>query len=75
MYYRGSEEDVLERFIGAAREYDFHNLIRICADNPFLDVKGTVSLLNFHLENQNDYTGYKLSNGLPSIKSHSGSLG
>jgi spore coat polysaccharide biosynthesis protein SpsF len=73
--YRGSEENVLERFIGAARENEFHNLIRICADNPFLDVKGTVSLLNIHLENQNDYTGYKLANGLPTIKSHLGLWG
>lgn len=34
--YRGSEQNVLERFIKAAKLKDFDYVIRICADNPFL---------------------------------------
>ena len=37
-YFRGSENDVLQRFIDAAKEFNAENLIRVCADNPFLDV-------------------------------------
>ena len=38
--YRGSEKDVLERFIKAAEENEVDGIIRICSDNPFLDWHG-----------------------------------
>ena len=37
-YFRGSESDVLDRFIQAANHYYVSKIIRICADNPFLDI-------------------------------------
>ena len=37
-YFRGSENDVLQRFIDAAKEFNAENIIRVCADNPFLDI-------------------------------------
>ncbi len=73
--YRGSENNVLDRFIEAAKFHNFDNIIRICADNPFLDIKGTIGLLEQHLENLNDYTGYKVNGDIPSIKSHLGLWG
>ena len=35
--FRGSESDVLTRFYLAASHYDGDNILRICADNPFID--------------------------------------
>ena len=37
-YFQGSENDVLQRFIDAAEIQDAEHIIRICADNPFLDI-------------------------------------
>src|SRR5690242_9830872 len=33
----GSEDDVLDRFSSAAREFAAVHVVRICADNPFVD--------------------------------------
>jgi spore coat polysaccharide biosynthesis protein SpsF len=35
--FRGSEENVLQRFIDAAHQYQVDVIIRVCADNPFLN--------------------------------------
>ena len=35
--FRASEENVLERYIDCAIENNFSNIIRVCADNPFID--------------------------------------
>jgi spore coat polysaccharide biosynthesis protein SpsF len=71
-YYRGSENDVLQRFIDAAKEFDAENIIRVCADNPFLDVF-YIELLIEKFENFNcDYLSYITSDGTPSIKTHYG---
>jgi spore coat polysaccharide biosynthesis protein SpsF len=71
-YYRGSENDVLQRFINAAKEFDAENIIRVCADNPFLDVF-YIELLIEKFENFNcDYLSYVTSDGTPSIKTHYG---
>jgi len=73
--FRGSENNVLERFIDAARSNKFDHIIRVCADNPFFDIKGTVELLDKHFESLSDYTGFKVSGDMPSIKSHLGLWG
>ena len=71
-YYRGSENNVLQRFIDAAKEFDAENIIRVCADNPFLDVF-YIKLLIEKFENFNcDYLSYVTSDGTPSIKTHYG---
>lgn len=36
-FYMGSEEDVLDRFYWAAKEYDADLIVRITADDPFKD--------------------------------------
>lgn len=70
--FRGGESNVLNRFIEAAKEFQFKNVIRICADNPFLDIPHIYSLIG-EMEKYNfDYITYKTNNGLPTIKSHLG---
>ena len=70
--FRGSENDVLQRFIDAAKEFKAENIIRVCADNPFLDVF-YIELLMEKFEQFNcDYLSYMTSDGIPSIKTHYG---
>lgn len=72
--FRGSEHDVLKRFIDAGKLYEFDYIIRICSDNPFFDVEGTLSLLE-NMDGQLSYISYKMADGRPSIKSHLGFWG
>lgn len=69
--FRGSEEDVLDRFIDAAESFGIKKIIRICADNPFLDVKSIEKLYQEAKIGQIDYIGFQV-NDLPSIKTHFG---
>lgn len=71
--YRGSENDVLERFIGAAEEVSLTHLVRICADNPFLSMDFISELIEKGIENpQADYISWFFPDGRPTIRSHSG---
>lgn len=71
-YYRGSETNVLERFINCAEEYKLSSIVRVCADNPFLDTSLMKELIDSHIEFKADYTSFKTSNGIPAIKTHFG---
>ena len=70
--FRGSENDVLQRFIDAANQFNATKIIRVCADNPFLDM----DFLNFLLQNfektECDYMSFSTSEGTPTIKTHYG---
>ncbi len=71
-YFQGSENDVLQRFIDAAEIQDAEHIIRICADNPFLDINAIDELLHEIQSTENyDYISF-LVNGCPSIKTHFG---
>lgn len=72
--YRGSEDDVLSRFIGAAEAYDVDGIVRICSDNPFLDWHGVAELIEKAKDSDADYIGYRI-NSTPSIKTHFGFWG
>lgn len=71
---RGSEDDVLNRFIKASEAFNLKTIIRVCSDNPFFDVSGTLNLLSF-FDNKCDYISYRMSDGRPTIKSHLGFWG
>lgn len=72
LVYRGSENDVLSRFIEAGNKFNFSHIIRVCADNPFLDVKEMQHLVKFAKGNdQYDYVAFKVNNE-PSIRTHFG---
>ena len=71
--FRGSEQNVLSRFVEASQFYNFKYLVRVCADNPFLDVSFINKLLNIHHQNSKaDYWSFKNINSVPVIKTHFG---
>lgn len=72
--YRGSEDDVLSRFIGAAQTNGINGIVRICSDNPFLDWHGVAALIEKAKTSDADYIGYRINN-TPSIKTHFGFWG
>jgi spore coat polysaccharide biosynthesis protein SpsF len=74
-FFRGSEDDVLQRTIDAAKKFGISTVIRVCADNPVYDIEGTLKLLKSHHGNHADYSGYCLQDGTPSIKTHLGLWG
>jgi spore coat polysaccharide biosynthesis protein SpsF len=45
--FRGSESDVLGRFVSAADHAKATNIVRVCADNPFIDPIEVDRLVNF----------------------------
>jgi len=66
--YRGSESDVLSRFIEAT---DSNYIIRVCSDNPFLDISSIDSFLQA-LTTETDYVSFQNKEGIPAIKTHWG---
>ena len=53
--FRGSEQDVLGRFIEAAKDFDATILVRICADNPLIAPEEIDRLVEFYLAESPDY--------------------
>ena len=72
--FRGPEDDVLSRFIGAAEDNSVDGIVRICSDNPFLDWHGVAALIEKAKTSNADYIGYRI-NDTPSIKTHFGFWG
>lgn len=71
-FYQGSEENVLKRFIAVGEQYGLTHMIRICSDNPFLNM-GAISDLIENLTDVNcDYISYSNHLGIPVIKTHIG---
>jgi spore coat polysaccharide biosynthesis protein SpsF len=54
--FRGSEQDVLARYVACARSKRFDHVIRLTADNPFTDIEELDRLIEKHLREGNDYT-------------------
>ena len=69
--YRGSENDVLQRFIDASASVGAERIVRICSDNPFLELASIKNLINIASTSNSDYISYKVD-GTPSIKTHYG---
>lgn len=70
--FRGSEDNVLQRFIDAATEFGVKNIIRVCADNPFLDIDSILVLTTEFAQTPSDYLSFQFSSNRPSIKTHFG---
>ncbi|MBL7978372.1 MAG: hypothetical protein JNN12_08530 [Bacteroidetes Order II. Incertae sedis bacterium] len=71
LVFRGSEEDVLDRFIGAMEANGLSACLRICADNPFLITDFAKELLDASKCSNHDYMSHRVS-GTPAMQTHYG---
>lgn len=55
-WFRGSEDDVLTRFVEASRTVNADIIVRITSDNPLTDPELMDGLIKAHLESEADYT-------------------
>ncbi len=54
--FRGDENNVLQRFIEAAKKYNPKNIVRLTGDNPLIDTNYLDSTIKEHKEKNLDYT-------------------
>lgn len=54
--FQGSEEDVLGRFVKAGESVQTEHVVRVCGDNPLIDIPLLSSLIKAHLTDNADYT-------------------
>lgn len=54
-FFRGSEENVLDRFYQAAKRFEIDPIIRITADCPLLDPEVSSKVVDFYLGGDYDY--------------------
>jgi len=69
---RGNENDVSSRFETVLKKYNLQNAIRVCADNPFLDVQHIKTLVDTGEAQAFDYVSFAFEDQTPVIKSHLG---
>ena len=56
LVFQGDEENVLERFIQAGDAIKAQHIVRVCGDNPLIDIPLLQSLVSAHIESHADYT-------------------
>lgn len=54
-FYRGSEEDVLDRFYKTAKQYNVETIVRVTPDCPLLDPRVTDLVISNYLDGNYDY--------------------
>jgi spore coat polysaccharide biosynthesis protein SpsF len=70
--YRGSENNVLSRFVDIIESLDYTHVIRVCSDNPFLNMSSIKNLIDQLVDLDIDYLSYVNTDGTPVIKTHYG---
>jgi spore coat polysaccharide biosynthesis protein SpsF len=70
--FRGDENDVLQRFIDAADFVKADFILRICADNPFLQNRYIEDLIVAFENSDYEYISYEFPDGTPIMRSHIG---
>lgn len=63
-YYRGSDKNVLERYVGAVNQFDGDIIIRITSDCPLIEPKIIDQVVSFFKENNFDYVSPSTDMGL-----------
>lgn len=56
-FFRGDEDNVVKRFIGAAEKFNADIVVRVTGDCPLVSYEIADYLINSHLEKGADYTG------------------
>lgn len=64
-FYRGSLENVLERYYMAALENNLDVVVRITSDCPCADADIIDEIIHLHLDSEADYTSNTLARGFP----------
>jgi spore coat polysaccharide biosynthesis protein SpsF len=62
--YRGSEQNVLNRFLGAAKFVQASHVVRVCADNPFVSGEVIDDLVQYFIDHSCDYAYNQGDSGL-----------
>lgn len=71
-FFRGDETNVLNRFITCADHYHLDGaVVRICADNPFLDMELLATLMEQAQHDDADYVSFMIGSK-PTILTHYG---
>lgn len=71
-FYRGSENNVLSRFIDVGNRFKLTHIVRICSDNPFLNMSSIKSLIDILNSSEIDYLSFSNHLGIPVIRTHIG---
>ena len=58
-FYAGSEDDVLERLLDAAKYYGYDAFVSVTADNPFFSIYTSSYLIHLFKKNQHDFINTK----------------
>jgi spore coat polysaccharide biosynthesis protein SpsF (cytidylyltransferase family) len=54
--FRGSENDLVDRYYQAVKDKNFSHILRVPADNPIPDPSEYNRLINYHLKTDNDFS-------------------
>jgi len=54
-YFRGSEDDVLDRVLQTAKTYNVDIIVELTADSPLVDAELIDNIIKFYYENDYDY--------------------
>lgn len=65
MYYRGSEEDVLERVLLAAKSVNADVIVELTGDCPFIDWRHVDKLIDIYLSGKYDYVANNIERSYP----------
>jgi len=63
--FRGSTNNVLNRYYKAAQYYKVKNIVRVCSDSPLIDPKIINKVYFFYLKNNYDYVSNKIFPSYP----------
>ena len=64
-YFRGSRDNVLSRYYGAAKKFQSDIIVRITSDCPLIDPRVVDSVVMKHLKTRADYTSNVLKRTFP----------
>ena len=64
-FFRGSENNVLSRVIGAAEKYDRHEIVALTGDCPLIDPAIIDSCIRVFLDNDVDYLSNAIVRSYP----------
>ena len=54
--YRGSENDLVDRYYQAVKNKKVKHILRLPADNPIPEPREYIRLINYHLKSKNDFS-------------------